>query len=91
MDYKGEINHSIEVNNHMIALQVASEDAGVVLGWMNLLTPMLLSGALVPFGDHIIPAPLDFYLVSAREDKLNDDVRHVRDCLIESSASNKRS
>ena len=86
MGYNDKISHTIEVNNHMIALQTASEDAGVVLGWKNLLEPMLSSGALVPFSDHCMPAPSDFYLVSEREDKLDENVRHVRECLLKSDA-----
>lgn len=82
MGYEGAIADNIQVNNYMIALQTASEDAGVVLGWKKLLTPLLDSSSLVPFGNHKIPAPSAFYLVSADNEKLSENVRHVRDCLL---------
>jgi len=85
MGYSDKISNTIEMNNYMIALQTASEDAGVVLGWKNLLAPMLNRGTLVPFGDHCIPAPMDFYLVSARLDRLDENVLHVRECLLENN------
>jgi DNA-binding transcriptional LysR family regulator len=82
MGYEGVISDNIRVNNYMIALQTASDDAGVVLGWKNLLKPLLERGSLVPFGTHTTPAPSAFYLISADEEKLSKNVRHVRDCLL---------
>jgi len=84
MGYKGAISDNIQVNNYMIALQTAREDAGMVLGWKKLLKPLLERGLLVPFGEHTMLAPSAFYLISADEDKLNDNIRHVRDCLLKS-------
>ena len=51
----------------MIAVQMAPEDAGIILGWKHLLEPLLERGSLVPFGERILPAPSAFYLITAEK------------------------
>ena len=47
----------IVVNNHMIALQLARDGAGAVLGWTGLIGPMLDSGVYVPLTPERLPSP----------------------------------
>lgn len=60
--YAGPLRRGIVVNNYMIALQAAEDEAGMVLGWKRLVTPYLASGRLVAFDDFAIPAPTSFFL-----------------------------
>ncbi|EPX76666.1 LysR substrate-binding domain-containing protein [Salipiger mucosus] len=52
----------IAVNNHMIALQLARDGAGAVLGWTGLIGPLLDSGELVQLVPERVPSPQVFYL-----------------------------
>lgn len=52
----------IAVNNHMIALQLAKDGAGAVLGWSGLIGPLLASGELVPLVPERMPSPHGFFL-----------------------------
>ncbi len=52
----------VSVNNYMIALQLAQDGAGAVLGWDGLVGPLLESGQLVPLVEDCIAAPQPFYL-----------------------------
>ena len=60
--YSGPLRQGIVVNNYMIALQAAEDEAGMVLGWKRLVTPHLISGRLVGFEAFSIPAPTSFFL-----------------------------
>lgn len=85
LGYNDTISNHIKVNNYMIALQTAREDAGLVLGWKHLLKPLFDRQVLVPFGKHSVPAPSAFYLISADETKLSESTRKVRDCLLDTA------
>lgn len=52
----------IGVNSHMIALQLARDGAGAVLGWTGLIGPLLDSGELVQLVPDRVPSPQVFYL-----------------------------
>ena len=52
----------IAVNNHMIALQLARDGVGAVLGWTGLIGPLLDSGALRLLVPDRMPSPHEFYL-----------------------------
>ncbi|QEW21926.1 Gcv operon activator [Marinibacterium anthonyi] len=52
----------IAVNSHMIALQLARDGAGAVLGWTGLIGPLLDSGELVQLVPDRVPSPQVFYL-----------------------------
>ena len=52
----------IAVNNHMIALQLARDGAGAVLGWTGLIDPLLASGDLVQVVPDRMPSPQSFFL-----------------------------
>ena len=84
LGYKGLITEKIKVNSYMIALQMASEGVGVVLGWKKLLQPLFEYGTLVPLNELMLPAPSAFYLISAREEFLSSNIKKVRACLLKS-------
>ncbi len=52
----------LTVNNYMIALQLAQDSAGAVLGWEGLVRPLIDQGRLIPLVDESIPSPESFYL-----------------------------
>ncbi len=77
--YDGVISAGKRVNNYTIALQLAQDSAGVVLGWKRLVQPLLKERKLVPFSSHEIKAPGAFYLVfkeGARKRKEVQDFAH---------------
>lgn len=61
-DRPAPAGRGIVVNNHMIALQLAREGAGAVLGWTGLIGPMLDSGTYIPLAEQRMPSPHPFYL-----------------------------
>lgn len=50
------------VNNYMIALQMAQDGVGAVLGWDGLVGPLLEQGRLVPLVPETIASPHPFFL-----------------------------
>lgn len=63
LDYKGELSVRHRVNNYAIALQLAQDGMGVVLGWKHLVSPLIENGSLIPLTKYEIAAPGKFYLV----------------------------
>ena len=61
--YAGSITTRQRVNNYTIALQLAQDGFGVVLGWERLVQPLLETRKLVPFSSFESDAPGAFYLV----------------------------
>ena len=66
LDYNGEISVRHRVNNYAIALQLAQDGMGVVLGWRHLVKPLIESGSLIPLTKYEIAAPGKFYLVQSK-------------------------
>ena len=66
LDYNGEISVRHRVNNYAIALQLAQDGMGVVLGWRHLVKPLIESGSLIPLTNYEIAAPGKFYLVQSK-------------------------
>lgn len=52
----------IVVNNHMIALHLARDGAGVVLAWTGLVDRLIAAGDYVPLVSERLPSPHPFYL-----------------------------
>jgi len=50
------------INNYMIALQVAQEGVGAILGWSGLIEPLLREGKLIKLVPQSMAAPNLFYL-----------------------------
>ena len=82
LGYHGDIRHSHSVNNYTIALQVARDNGGVVLGWRKLVQPLLERGVLVALTDREAAAPQSFYVLGDSEPA--EQTRIVRDWLIAS-------
>jgi DNA-binding transcriptional LysR family regulator len=70
----------IAVNNHMIALQMARDGAGAVLGWTGLIGPMVDRGELVQLVPDRMPSPQGFYLHT--HPRASDRARDFRDWLV---------
>jgi DNA-binding transcriptional LysR family regulator len=64
LGYQGELAARHKVNNYAIALQLACDGLGVVLGWKGLASAMVANGQLVPLTDFETPSPGRFYLIS---------------------------
>ncbi len=82
--YDGDINDKIHVNNYMIALLMASEGAGVVIGWKKLLRPMLEKSELVIMGDTVMPSAKAFYLLYTKDNDMDDKLRSLISYLLTS-------
>ncbi len=50
------------VNNYLIAMQAAQDDAGAMLGWDGLIGDMLADERLVKLVEEDVPSPVAFYL-----------------------------
>jgi len=66
LDYNGEISVRHRVNNYAIALQLAQDGMGIVLGWRHLVKPLIESGSLIQLTKYEIAAPGKFYLVQSK-------------------------
>lgn len=67
LGYSGPIRSVQRVNNYSIALQIARDGGGIVLGWHNLVTPLIERNALAPMSKFHSPAPGAFYLVTGQD------------------------
>jgi DNA-binding transcriptional LysR family regulator len=65
--YTGELASRHRVNNYAIALQLARDGLGVVLGWKSLVDPLLDDGRLVTLTNYEIDAPGKFYLIPSSQ------------------------
>ncbi len=63
LGHDGLISKGTRVTNYSVALQLASQGAGLALGWRHLIQPMLERRELAIVGRHRLTAPRAFYLV----------------------------
>jgi len=82
LGYTGPIARERQVNTYTIALHAAEAGAGIVLGWRRLVDPLLQSGALVPFSDYVITAPVSFKIVSDPVADLKPEAAELRAFLL---------
>jgi DNA-binding transcriptional LysR family regulator len=80
--YEGAIMTRQRVNNYTIALQLAQDGVGVVLGWKRLVKPLLESGELVPFSGFESQAPGAFYLVYKNGSEKRTEVQSFSEWLV---------
>lgn len=81
LGFDGALAARHRVNNYAIALQLARDGLGVVLGWKRLVKPLINDGRLVPLTDFEIEAPGKFYLIpSSQKPKLQTAI--LRDWLL---------
>ena len=83
LGYSGDIASAMRVNNYMIALQAAQDNAGILLGWKHLIEPLLISGQLTPLSHWTVPAPHRFFLVTQPVDRLSSQGKALRDWLLD--------
>ncbi len=82
LNYKGPISRGIRVNNYMTALQAAQDGGGIVLGWQNLVRPILKTGRLVALNAYEIPAPESFFITTSNTDTVGANTKILRDWLL---------
>lgn len=82
LNHSGKISTGISVNNYTIALQAARDGLGLVLGWQNLVGPLLESGELIPFGRHALKAPGCFYIQTREAEQLSANAQTVLNWLL---------
>ena len=82
LGYTGPIATRQRVNNYTIALQLAQDGIGVVLGWKRLVQPLLDVGSLVPFSTYQCEAPGAFYLVFKSGAIMRPEVKSFSDWLV---------
>lgn len=83
LGYSGALRRGIVVNNYMIALQAAEDEAGMVLGWARLVSRYLESGTLVGFEDFSLPAPTSFFVSRARAASPNPELDALQAWIVE--------
>ncbi|MEJ6399102.1 LysR substrate-binding domain-containing protein [Yoonia sp. 208BN28-4] len=71
LGYAGELNLAVRVTSYSVALHMARQGAGIVLGWRRLIAPFLTSGKLAVIAPYDLPAPEKFYLVGRSDDALS--------------------
>ena len=83
LGYAGDIASTMRVNNYMIALQAAQDNAGILLGWKHLIEPFLTSGQLTLLSQWSVPAPHRFFLVTQPANRLSSQSKVLRDWLLD--------
>ncbi len=83
LGYSGPISTQQRVNNYTIALQLAQDGTGIVLGWKRLVQPLLDSGKLIEYSDLSIDAPGAFYLIFKNGSKQRPEVKSFSSWLVE--------
>lgn len=83
LGYSGLVSAQQRVNNYTIALQLAQDGTGIVLGWKRLVQPLLDSGKLIEYSALSIDAPGAFYLVFKNGRKARPEVQSFSSWLME--------
>lgn len=86
LGYNGPINMHQRVNNYTIALQLAQDGVGIVLGWNRLVAPLLKRKQLTPYSSFKSKAPGSFFLVYKADVENNADVVSFSEWLIENKS-----
>lgn len=86
LGYEGPISGSIRVNSYAVALQMAQDGVGLVLGWQRLVSPMIETGQLVPIGPHSMMAPHQFHLVGVPDEELAPAAKILKQWIIDELA-----
>ncbi len=82
LGYEGPLKIGQRVNNYTIALQLAQDGVGIVLGWKRLVQPLLEVGKLVTFSPHQIQAPGAFYLTFKKGARDRPEIKSFSNWLI---------
>lgn len=57
------------MNNHSIAIQMAENGLGVMMGRQTLIQPLLDVGKLVALSPHRVPSPFGYNLICPQENR----------------------
>jgi DNA-binding transcriptional LysR family regulator len=82
--FDGGLTARHRVNNYAIALQLACDGLGVVLGWKSLTKSLVETGRLVPLTDFEIEAPGRFYVIPS-SDEAKPETKIVREWLLDAN------
>ena len=82
-DHDYEPTDNLRINNYSMALDLAEDGAGIVLGLQRLIQPRLAQKSLVRLTDFSMDAPHSFHLISRPEEQLSSNAILLRDWLID--------
>lgn len=83
LGYKGNLAVGTKVTSYSVALQIASQAAGVALGWRRLIQPVIDAGQLAVIEPHALTAPHAFYLAGRDDRSLSDGAHALKTWLID--------
>lgn len=87
----GNIRHSTYVNTYPLAIQAATDELGIALGWGHLVDRHLQSGTLVrPLALAHVRTHSGYYLLHRRDNPPNAEAEIVINWLLEESARRER-
>ena len=69
-------------NSYVIALQAAQDGQGLVLGWLNLIKPLIDRRKLVQVTSAEMAAPRSFYICWNNDSQLSREALVLRDWLL---------
>ena len=82
LGYDDKIAEGPHVTSYSVALQIATNGAGIALGWRRLVQPLLVNGSLAIIGGHALPAPRQFYLVGRSDSDLSENARKLKQWIL---------
>ncbi len=82
LGYDGDIAKGNKVNNYTIALQAAQDGMGIVLGWQQLIKPLLDKNLLAPVGSYRMQSPKRFYIISDPDEAISPNARILKGWLL---------
>ncbi len=88
LGHAGSVPNGVQVTNYALALQMAAEGGGLVLGWRRLIAPLLRDGRLQVIAPHAVQAPRLFYLVGRPESDLSPSARALKQWIQDELAQN---
>ncbi len=82
LGHAGDLATGSRVTSYAVALQMAQKGAGLALGWRRLVDPLIRSGKLAVIGQHVLPAPHQFYLVDLSDTGLSANATQLKDWIL---------
>ena len=88
MDYADD-GTGLRVTSYVLALQAAIAGEGVVLGWSQIVDPMLEQGLLVPVGGRRLRTDRAFHLLWPAGVRLSANAKLVSEWMVEAAVGPK--
>jgi len=82
LGFHGPIATGMRVNNYIIALQAARENAGLMLGWRRLIKPLLDEGGLVVLSPFELVEGSIFFVEVTNPENMTGNTKTVLDWLL---------